>query len=374
MIEELLASCRELPEISPEAAEAYAQATERLHSHVGEQLETNSKIKDLIGRNSFDMMRTKHRNHTAFMTTVVRINSFELLARTVPWAYRSYHAKGFSYDYFLVELVAWQIAIHECLADPDLKSEILAVYKWLILNHEKIIRLSRTGENLSFSVQSEADDMQQVFLPLLLHGDTQGCLTLVDQSIKSAEDLKHFYLHVIWPALYRIGQLWESNIISVAEEHVATAIVGRVMAALYPRFALFEITRGKAIVSAGPNEFHEVGARMVADFMEMDGWDVTYLGANTPSDVLLDTLKLLKPFVVALSVATVFNIDSARQIIRMIHEDQETKDIKVMVGGNAFSGLPHLWQTIGADGFAADSESALHVSDDWWAAENRNHA
>ena len=374
MLEKLLASSRILPEISPESAQAYTHVAARLQNHVIDQLESNPKIIELVGRNPFDMMRNNLRNHVALMSTVFRINSFELLVRTVPWTYRTYHAKGFSYDHFLIELVAFQVAIHECIADPVMKSEILAVYKWMIQNHEKFIILSRNGEGFSFSLHNEANEMQQVFMTLLLQGDTQGCLGIVDKSILTAEDLKYFYLHVIWPALYSIGHLWEANHISVAEEHVATAIVGRVMASLYPRFALFDITKGKAIVSAGPNEFHEVGARMVADFMEMDGWDVTYLGANTPADVLLDTLKQNKPFVVALSVATVFNLESALQLIRMIKNDPETTGIKVMVGGLAFNGMPQLWQTIGADGYAADAEVALKVSDDWWVAENLNHA
>ena len=374
MLEKLLASSRILPEISPESAQAYTHVAARLQNHVIDQLESNPKIIELVGRNPFDMMRNNLRNHVALMSTVFRINSFELLVRTVPWTYRTYHAKGFSYDHFLIELVAFQVAIHECIADPVMKSEILAVYKWMIQNHEKFIILSRNGEGFSFSLHNEANEMQQVFMTLLLQGDTQGCLGIVDKSILTAEDLKYFYLHVIWPALYSIGHLWEANHISVAEEHVATAIVGRVMASLYPRFALFDITKGKAIVSAGPNEFHEVGARMVADFMEMDGWDVTYLGANTPADVLLDTLKQNKPFVVALSVATVFNLESALQLIRMIKNDPETTGIKVMVGGLAFYGMPQLWQTIGADGYAADAEVALKVSDDWWVAENLNHA
>ncbi|HIJ89098.1 MAG TPA: hypothetical protein HPP97_15690 [Desulfuromonadales bacterium] len=374
LIEGLLASCQELKKISPEAADKYAQAVSHLLIHVNEQLEANPKTGELIGRNSFDMMRNNHRNHAIFMSAVFRINSFELLARTLPWVYRTYHAKGFSYDYFLVELVAWQLAIHEYFHNPYQKYELITVYKWMIQHHEEIIQLSRSSEGSLFSLQIDADEMLLVFLPLLLLGDSQGCLTLADQSIKTADDLKHFYLHVIWPALYRVGQLWEANLISVAEEHVATAIVGRIMAALYPRFSLFEITRGKAIVSAGPNEFHEVGARMVADFMEMDGWDVTYLGANTPVDALLATLKQHKPFVVALSVATVFNLESVRQIIKMIKDDQEIKDIKVLVGGLAFNGMQHLWQTIGADGYAADAEKALKVSDDWWATENRNNA
>lgn len=374
MIEEILASCRELPRVFPEAAQAYAAASVIIQQQLNDQLEANPKIRELIGRNPHEMMRENHRNHATLMATVFKLNSFELMVRTVPWMYHTYHAKGFSYDYFLAEFAAWQIAIRENLHNIDQKSEILAPYIWLVQHHEDMIKLSQSREGLSFSVSDEASEMQQVFLSLILHGDTQACLKLVDQSIHTADDLKHFYLKVIWPAMYRIGKLWESNKISVAEEHLATAIVGRIMTALYPRFAVFEATKGKAIVSAVPNEFHEIGARMVADFMEMDGWDVTFLGANTPTRDFMDILKRQKPIVVALSVATVFNLERARQIIQMIKEDPETCGIKIMVGGFAFNEMPQLGQTIGADGYAADSESALGVTETWWIAENSANA
>jgi methanogenic corrinoid protein MtbC1 len=370
MVDTILASCKRLPRISTAAAEAYAQATDRLLDHVNEELESHPKIRSLIGRNPFEVMWNNHRNHATFMTTVFRLNSFELLARTVPWVYRAYHARGFSYDYFPAELVAWQIAVHQCLDSTAHKTEILAVYNWMVQHHEAMIRLSVTGEGMSFSVQREPNELQQVFLPLLLHGDSKGCLTLVEQSVHSVEDLKRFYLDVVWPALFSIGHLWETNRISIAEEHLATAIVGRIMAALYTRFARFEVTRGRAVVSAGPNEFHEVGARMVADFLEMDGWDVIYLGANTPVGEITDILKRHKPFMVALSVATVFNLDTGRQIIRVIREDEDIRDIKVMVGGLAFAGMPQLRQEFGADGYAADAELAVHVAGKWWQERN----
>jgi methanogenic corrinoid protein MtbC1 len=370
MLEKLLASCRKLDGVSPEAAEAYAQAADRLLAHVNNQLETHPKIRELIGRNPPELMHSNHKNHATFMTTVFRINSFELLLRTVPWVYRAYHARGFSYDYFPVELVAWQVALHECLDSQSPKAEILAVYRWMVQHHEQMIGLSLSCTELSFSVQREADEMQEIFLSLLLHGDSHGCLKLVEQSIQTADELKNFYLDVVWPAMYRIGLLWETNQITVAEEHLATAIVGRVMAALYPRFAQFTVSRGTAIVSAGPNEFHEIGARMVADFMEMDGWDVTYLGANTPATEIMEFLKRQKPFMIALSVATVFNLDYAQQMIKLIRETEETRDIKVMVGGLAFNTMPELWRQMGADGYAADAGSATPVSNEWWLARN----
>jgi methanogenic corrinoid protein MtbC1 len=371
MIDNIIASCRDLSKIQSDAADEYVRTTEELIGRVNDQLESHPKFKELIGYGHSDVMRDNHRNHAMFMATLFRINSFELLARTVPWVYRAYHARGFSYDYFPVELVAWQIAIHECFDKNIRKTEILAVYAWMIQHHEEMIQLSVSGEGLSFSVRSEANEMQEIFLSLLLHGDSQGCLKLADQSILSVEDLKYFYLDVVWPAMTRIGYLWESNRISVAEEHLSTAIVGRVMAALYPRFAQFNVTKGKAVVSAGPNDFHEVGARMVADFMEMDGWDVTYLGANIPAAEIVGLLKQHKPFVAALSVSTVFNLENARRIIHMLREEQETKDIKILVGGLAFNNMPNLWQDFGADGYAADADSALPITNTWWTSRNR---
>jgi len=272
---------------------------------------------------------------------------------------------GLSYDYFPVELAAWKHAVKECL-DTPYAAEIIEVYDWMIHHHENMIELSVSGEGLTFSLPGEATQMQEVLLALLLHGDSRGSLQLVNKSVQTLDDLKHFYLHVVSPVMYRIGLLWERNEISVAEEHVATAVVGRITAALYPRFAAPDAYRGKIVVTAGPNEFHEVGPRMLADFMEMEGWDVTYLGANTPKEALLVILRQQKPFVVALSVATVFNLDQAWQTIDMIKADPDTRNIKILVGGLAFNSMPQLWHDLGADGCAADANSGALTANAWW--------
>jgi methanogenic corrinoid protein MtbC1 len=69
---------------------------------------------------------------------------------------------------------------------------------------------------------------------------------------------------------------------------------------------------------------------------------------------------------VALSVATVFNLDNARQTIEMIKADPETGDIKIMVGGLAFNGMPQLWQNFGADGYAPDASKGALFANAWW--------
>ncbi len=361
----LINSVNNMHAASPDAAIAYEKAAGRLVNHVNNELEANPKISELIGGNPLDLMRNNHSNHAAFMTTVFRIGSYELLARTIPWVYRAYRSRGFSYDYFPVELAAWEKAVKKYL-DRVHSDEIITAYDWMTSHHKDMIQLSLSGEGLAFSPEKEANEMQEILLSLLLHGDGRGALQLVNQSVRTVDDLKYFYLDVVCPVMYRIGLLWEKNIISVAEEHLASAIVGRITAALYPRFANVDVSRGKAVVTAGPNEFHEVGARMLADFLEMEGWDVTYLGANMPKEEILAILKQRAPFMVALSVATVINLDHARQTIEAIRADVETRAIKIMVGGLAFNSMPQLWRKLGADGYAADAGKGTLSANAWW--------
>lgn len=351
--------------ISSDASESYGKVLAELVDYVNTKLELNPKIHQLIGGNPLYLMHNNHKNHAMFMGTVFKMNSSELLANTIPWVYRAYRARGFSYDYFIVEIEAWKDAINKYL-DKSLANEIIKVYNWMIANHETMINLSLKNEGLNFSPKGESNEMQEALLSLLLHGDIKGCFKLVNESVHTVDDLKYFYLGVVCPVMYRIGLLWENNEISVAEEHLATAIVGRIITALYAKFANVDVHRGKVVITGVPNEFHELGARIVADFLEINGWDVTYLGADTPLNEIITILQKHKPFVLGLSVATVFNLDNAKKVIQAIKQDNDIKDVNIIVGGLAFNGLPSLWSNLGADGYAEDADKALAIANELW--------
>lgn len=365
MIEQCIADITRLSAVPVASANQYAAALEQMVDQVNRELAGRPDLNELIGHNPVQMMEMNHQHHAQFMLTVFRLHAFDLLARTVPWVYRAYHSRGFSYDYFPIELRAWQQAISQCLGQVQ-AAPILTIYDWMISHHEAMIRLSANGDTLGFSLPKEADEMQQIFTALLLHGDHKGCLKLVEQSVTTLAAVQVFYEHVAKYALYTVGVLWERNELSVAEEHLSTAIVGRVMSALYSRFVGTPQTKGTAIVSACPNEFHEVGARMVADILEFDGWDVTYLGANVPMEELLHLVKKQQPFMLALSVATLFNLEKARDVIAAVRAVPELANIRILTGGLAFGGAPRLWQEFGADGYAATLAEISVCCDAWW--------
>jgi len=93
---------------------------------------------------------------------------------------------------------------------------------------------------------------------------------------------------------------------------------------------------------------------MISDILEHEGWEVRYLGANTPKDELIDLVRSFKPQVLAMSVTMSFNILKAKEIIENIRSDKDLNKIKVVVGGRAFIDTDKLWKTTGADYFATN--------------------
>ena len=102
---------------------------------------------------------------------------------------------------------------------------------------------------------------------------------------------------------------------------------------------------------------------MISDLLEQKGWQVRYLGANTPQEELLDLLLSFKPDLLALSVIMPFNLAAAAGIITEIRKRPELASLKIMVGGPRFNEIPELASQIGADGLSLGNvnDAGLHT-------------
>ena len=353
--EELIDEAKTLRLVPLVGTTLYQEKTPQMTKYVDDSLTSHLSINDLIGNNPLKSMYDNHKHHAAFMATVFSVGNYELLARTIPWVYRSYSAHNFSCDYFFLELKAWVEAIDKYISSDQI-SEIKSVYLWMIKRHENMQLLSKTEPDMPFPISEDWLERKNSFLAALLTGDHRKCLEISDKTLKTGKDIEAFYLQIIQPVMYEVGMLWERGTISVAQEHLASAIVGRVMATTCMLDVAPRQEKAKVVISAAPNEFHEIGAWMVSDILEHDGWDVRYLGANTPVEGLLEMLRSFQPNVLALSVTMPFNIINVRDMITAIKGDKELKEIRVIVGGRAFNETHELWQSTGADDFAANAQ------------------
>ena len=330
-IDELLVKARGLPLVPLDATTAYKTNIPVLTKFVDDKLSSMNGIHSLIGNNPLQVMLDNHKHHAAFMSTVFSINNYELLCKTIPWVYRSYHYHKFSYDYFPLELKAWQEAISTYL-DNNLSAAIITIYDWMIDNHEQFIILSQSDMSFQMPVQANWLAVKSSFQSALIAGDHQKCMEIALENIKTPPDIEPFYSQVIQPIMYEVGMLWEQDILSVAQEHLASAIVGRIMATISMTKIEAKKNKGKVVVTASPNEFHETGAWMITDILAVEGWDVQYLGANTPQNDLVNFLLSFRPDVLAISVTMPFNIEKTKSIIDSIKASSGIEKMKIMVG------------------------------------------
>jgi len=293
-----------------------------------------------------------------------QLNDSKLFINTIIWVYKTYNEQGFSYDYFPVELNEWISAIKKYMSNEN-KDSIIKVYKWMLKHHKTFIQKSKTVEVNKSEIPEKHLDLYNKFLKYLLQGKYNKCLKISKDNVTNKEEMIDFFEYIIKPAMYEIGELWAGGEISIAKEHLTSSIVSRINSSLYSQFISLEITKGKVVISPISNEFHELGARIIADSLETNGWEIYYLGANTPLNDLIDLLITTKPTLVGLSAAMPFNIDNLKKTVKKIREQPELKDMKILVGGKVLNDNPELWKKIGADGWAKDSQEAIQIAEKW---------
>jgi MerR family transcriptional regulator, light-induced transcriptional regulator len=187
-----------------------------------------------------------------------------------------------------------------------------------------------------------------------------GDLALAERLIEDAgTDVRTLYLQVLQPALYEIGRRWQEAEISVAQEHLATATTQSLMARLAGRLDSRGPRRDKRVlVACAEGELHSIGVRMVADFLEADGWEVLQLGASTPAPDLAQLVDLERPELVALSTTTAGSLPGVAEVLERLATVRPRP--LVVVGGQMWTEeMRRAANELGADLVARDPRALV---------------
>ncbi len=176
---------------------------------------------------------------------------------------------------------------------------------------------------------------QKRFLEMLLSGDRIGCFDFVQNYVHDEDSLKELYEKVLKTSLYEVGKLWEHNRITVATEHLASAIVESILNKFYSDIVSRKRVENTVVVACVENELHQIGAKMISDVFEMNGWNSFFLGANMPAVELVEYVRNIRPDILAISLSLYFHLPDLEKLIRMIN--REIPDQRILVGGQAFT-------------------------------------
>jgi methanogenic corrinoid protein MtbC1 len=192
-------------------------------------------------------------------------------------------------------------------------------------------------------------------LAALLAGSRRDALDLlIEEGLWLNVPIRTLYLAILEPALDEIGRLWEAGRISVAQSRLAAEICKAALAQLHPHLPCEQNNGKQVVVACVEGEQHDIGPHMVADFLEMAGFDVRFLGANIPSASLVALVEEQPPQLVALSATVDASLPALRRTVAAIREVGKGK-VPVAVGGQVFASHPGLHEELEISLYATDA-------------------
>lgn len=162
--------------------------------------------------------------------------------------------------------------------------------------------------------------------------------------------------HLLAAAQHRVGQLWEAGLISVADEHAATAVTEYCLDRLWLHVADIPAV-GRVLVTGVDGEWHTLTSRMVAATWRASGLEVVALTPSLPAADLRAFAMRDRASVAGVSCSIPAHLLGAWLTINALRVAGQ----QIVVGGRAFDTYPHLGKRLGADEYVGDPFEAVSV-------------
>lgn len=200
------------------------------------------------------------------------------------------------------------------------------------------------------------------YLEPLLRGDRKACRTVIEETLQSGVPANSVYVNLIWPIMVEVERLLRADKITAAQEHMATRINRTIVDQLQNKLPCRPMKNKRVVVCCAPDELQELGAQMMADLFESDGWEVRFLGGSLTSDDIFGFMKEYAPDILLIYGTVPKEAPDVRRLIDRIRAVNAWPDMRIMVSGGLFNRADGLWEEIGADGFAETALEAVHLA------------
>ncbi|MBO2455635.1 B12-binding domain-containing protein [Actinomadura barringtoniae] len=189
-------------------------------------------------------------------------------------------------------------------------------------------------------------------------GDEYEAVDAAADALRDGLAAETVLLEVIAPIQDRVGREWAADRMTVAQEHIATAVCERAVSLL----ARSPVARppeppARIAVACTDGEWHAMPARLLSTVLGLRGWQVDHVGTQLPIPYLIAHLHRTRPAVAALSSTMITQLPTAHSAVVACH----AIGIPVLVGGAAYGPDGRYAQLVGAEGWAPDARGVADV-------------
>ena len=201
-------------------------------------------------------------------------------------------------------------------------------------------------------------EIRERYTEALMAGDASLAHSVISGALSQGASHAELYVGVLAESQIRLGELWHAGRLNVAQEHLATTITMGVMDSLRPEMTPRAGLGVRAVVTPVEGDQHFLGARMIADFLVMDGWEVDFLGSGTPAEDLAEFAGQRGVDLVALSCTMPEFLPNARTAADAVRR-RCPGSTKILLGGGVLDDASTDLDELGCDAIAYNVSDAV---------------
>lgn len=168
---------------------------------------------------------------------------------------------------------------------------------------------------------------------------------------------------VLEPVMEQIGEMWvEEGQLTFAQVYVSAKITeDLLLKAAHRKQGVPQKPGARIVIGNIEDDFHSLGRKLLAIFLEASGWEVHDLGNDVPAARFVDEALRLDARIIGVSAMMYNTALNIRHVREEIDRRGLTERLRLAAGGAVFNIRPELVEAVGADGTARNALQACEL-------------
>jgi len=188
-------------------------------------------------------------------------------------------------------------------------------------------------------------------------GDGDASLELTKKATDAGISATQILGRGLLPGMEMIGEQFEKGEIFFPELLMAANAMKSAVALLKPELSKSKAPpAGKYVIGTVEGDAHDIGKNLVKMMLEQNGWEVTDLGTDVPTEKFCSVIEEGSFDILGLSALLTFTMPVMDDVIKALKAAGLRDKVKIMVGGAPLT--QSFADQIDADAYAKDAAGA----------------
>ena len=166
------------------------------------------------------------------------------------------------------------------------------------------------------------------------------------------------------PGMTIIGEKYETGEYFLSELVVSGEVMKEGLKVINPYIKGGSAKKlGEVVIATVEGDNHDLGKNIVTTLLGVQGFEVVDLGADVPTDEIINAVKERKPDILGLSALLTVTMPKMGEAIEALKAADLREKVKVIVGGSPVT--PEFAERIGADHCAVNALEGVKKCTEW---------